>query len=91
MIAIPIIDIMIGFIAFPPSPSVIQGVVERQYEFFGEVGVHGRLYLRRLGFEFINLDLIGKGGTRFSQVLPASGAFEAIVSSAPPAGVGQCC
>jgi GrpB-like predicted nucleotidyltransferase (UPF0157 family) len=36
MIAKPIVDIMIGFIQFPPPPWIIQKLSECQYESFGE-------------------------------------------------------
>lgn len=65
MLAKPIVDIMAGFVDFPPPPLMIQKLAGRGYEFFGEAGVPGRLYLRRRGAESINLHLVDKGGSHW--------------------------
>lgn len=65
MLAKPIIDILIGFAGVPP-PSIIQKLIELGYDFLGEAGVPGRLYLRRRGTGPTNLQLVAKGGSHWT-------------------------
>lgn len=66
MVAKPIVDVMIGFVAFRPPPSIIQKIAEQGYELLGEAGVSGRLYFRRRGAESINLYLVHRGGSHWT-------------------------
>jgi GrpB-like predicted nucleotidyltransferase (UPF0157 family) len=65
MSAKPIIDIMIGFAELPPTLMTIKKITDQSYEFMGEAGVPGRLYLRRRGADPINLHLVRRGGSHW--------------------------
>lgn len=66
MIAKPIVDIMVGFAEFPPPQLVLATITDQNYEFLGEAGVPGRLYLRRRGAEPVNLHLVCRGGSHWN-------------------------
>jgi GrpB-like predicted nucleotidyltransferase (UPF0157 family) len=43
----PIVDIMIGLKSLPLEKSLIDKVIELDYEYLGEAGVNGRIYFRK--------------------------------------------
>jgi GrpB-like predicted nucleotidyltransferase (UPF0157 family) len=66
MVAKPIADIMIGFVEYPPPLMTVQKLVGLGYEFLGEAGVAGRLYLRRRLSHAFNLHLVSKQGSHWT-------------------------
>jgi GrpB-like predicted nucleotidyltransferase (UPF0157 family) len=58
----PIIDVMLGVASYPPSVSIIAGVVNLGYEALGECGVSGRWHFRRRGQVSFNLHAVQLNG-----------------------------
>jgi GrpB-like predicted nucleotidyltransferase (UPF0157 family) len=58
LVAKPIIDIMVGVPAYPPSAAVKQGLMRLGYEALGEAGVSGRAYFRVRGGRSINVAVV---------------------------------
>lgn len=65
----PVIDIMLGIVAFPPPDSVMQTFSRLGYESLGEAGVRERLYFRRRGSPSFNVHVVEKGGKHWAQNL----------------------
>ena len=58
LVAKPIIDIMVGVPAYPPSAVVKQRLVRLGYEALGEAGVRGRAHFRMRGGRSINVAVV---------------------------------
>jgi GrpB-like predicted nucleotidyltransferase (UPF0157 family) len=58
----PVIDIMLGIDVYPPSDSLIQGMVDLGYEALGKAGVSGRLYFRRRSQSSFNCHVVQRQG-----------------------------
>ena len=62
LIAKPIVDLMLGTDALPPSPATVTKLQTLGYEPLGEAGVPGRYYFRLRGPVSINLHLVLHSG-----------------------------
>ena len=64
----PIIDLMLGLTAYPPSEAMRQAIGALGYEALGEAGVPGRLYFRlRAPHLNANLHVVARGGKHWVQ------------------------
>jgi GrpB-like predicted nucleotidyltransferase (UPF0157 family) len=62
LIAKPVIDVMIGVIAYPPPAILTARLQALGYECLGEAGVSERLYFRRRGTDSFNVHVVNIGG-----------------------------
>lgn len=63
MLAKPIIDILVGVKILKLSPIQLQALAKIGYEYLGEAGIPGRLYLRKRNFKNFNLAIVEYQGT----------------------------
>lgn len=61
----PIVDIMLGLSAWPPSEFVAEAIRGLSYEPLGEAGVPERLYFRLRGSTSFNLHVVDLGGNHW--------------------------
>jgi len=68
LVAKPIIDLMLGLTAYPPSQAMRHAIGGLGYEALGEAGVPGRLYFRLRALQLsANLHVVAQGGTHWVQ------------------------
>ena len=58
----PVIDLMLGALAFPPSEALTSRLQVIGYEALGEAGVPERLYFRRRAPDAFNLHVVRRNG-----------------------------
>jgi GrpB-like predicted nucleotidyltransferase (UPF0157 family) len=65
----PIIDLLVGVEQMPPEPLLMQALNDLYFEDCGEAGVPGRVYLRKRGWQRVELHIVQHRGKLWDDTL----------------------
>jgi len=65
----PIVDLMLGLSAYPPSQNLLKQLEALGWDALGEAGVPGRLYFRKRHPISVNLHIVQKNGEHWTNNL----------------------